>query len=191
MISKEELRTERFYRTFIEYVEEGGEVESEMLDRDALRDFSCRFSENYLYRMPYEKELEPGAREVLEKLKGRGCKIAAVSNGFKEIQYGKLGNSGILDYMDTIVISEEVGAHKPSPVIFRTALERLCGVEALSDKERRDFIKSQTLMVGDDFANDIEGAQIFGIDQFYYNPYHKECDGGPTYESDTLLSLLD
>ena len=45
-------------------------------------------------------------------------------------------------------------------------------------------------MVGDDFENDIEGAQIFGIDQFYYNPKHKPCDGGPTYESDNLIDLL-
>ena len=45
-------------------------------------------------------------------------------------------------------------------------------------------------MVGDDFTNDIEGAQIYGIDQFYYNPYHKPCDGGPTYESDNLIDLI-
>lgn len=163
----------------------------EFSDREMLMDFSSRFSENYLYRMPYEKELEPGAYKVLAELRRRGCKIAAVSNGFKEIQYGKLGNSGILDFMDAVIISEEVGAHKPSPFIFRAALEALCGKEACADKQNRDIIKSQTIMVGDDFANDIEGAQIFGIDQFYYNPCHRACDGGPTYESDSLLSLLD
>ena len=46
-------------------------------------------------------------------------------------------------------------------------------------------------MVGDDFPNDIEGAQIFGIDQFYYNPYNKPCDGGPTYHSSDLKDLLN
>lgn len=190
-LSKEELRISRFYETFLKYVEEGGGIADEFSDRESLREFSGRFSENYLYRMPYEKELEPGAYKVLAELRRRGCKIAAVSNGFKEIQYGKLGNSGILDFMDAVIISEEVGAHKPSPLIFRAALEALCGKEACNDKRSRDIIKSRTIMVGDDFANDIEGAQIFGIDQFYYNPYHRECDGGPTYESDSLLSLLE
>ena len=191
LLSKEQLRISRFYETFVKYVEEGGEMADEFSDREMLLDFSSRFSENYLYRMPYEKELEPGAYKVLAELRRRGCKIAAVSNGFKEIQYGKLGNSGILDFMDAVIISEEVGAHKPSPFIFRAALEALCGKEACADKQNRDIIKSQTIMVGDDFANDIEGAQIFGIDQFYYNPCHRACDGGPTYESDSLLSLLD
>lgn len=189
-ISKEELRTERFYNTFMEYIEEGADIERELSDRESLRDFSSRFSENYLYRMPFQKDLEPGAMHVLKKLKERGAKIAAVSNGFKEVQYGKLGNSGILDFIDAVIISEEAGVHKPSPLIFKIALERLCGKAAMEDKERCDYIKSRTIMVGDDFVNDIEGAQIYGIDQFYYNPGHRECGGGPTYESDTLLSLL-
>lgn len=190
-ISKEELRRERFYNTFMEYIKEGADKERELTDRESLRDFSSRFSENYLYRMPFQKDLEPGAMYVLKKLKERGAKIAAVSNGFKEVQYCKLGNSGILDLIDAVIISEEVGVHKPSPLIFKTALERLCGKAAMENKRECDYIKSHTIMVGDDFANDIEGAQIYGIDQFYYNPRRRESGGGPTYESDTLLSLLE
>ena len=57
-------------------------------------------------------------------------------------------------------------------------------------KKSPSLARSRAIMIGDDFANDIEGAQIFGIDQFYYNPYHKPCDGGPTYESDNLLDLI-
>ena len=70
------------------------------------------------------------------------------------------------------------------------ALESLCGKENYNNTDLRASIKSETLMVGDDFTNDIEGAQVFGIDQFYYNPKHKLCDGGPTYESDSLLDLI-
>ena len=70
------------------------------------------------------------------------------------------------------------------------ALSALCGEENYANNILRSKIKSETLMVGDDFENDIEGAQIFGIDQFYYNPKHKPCDGGPTYESDNLIDLL-
>ncbi len=70
------------------------------------------------------------------------------------------------------------------------ALSALCGEENYNNAELRSSIKSQALMIGDDFTNDIEGAQVFGIDQFYYNPKHKPCDGGPTYESDNLLELI-
>ena len=121
---------------------------------------------------------------------GKNQQIVWISNGFKEVQYRKLRNSKIIDYIDAFFISEEVGIHKPCPIIFKRALEALCGKEAYAIKENRPEIKSQALMIGDDFANDIEGAQIYGIDQFYYNPYHKPCDGGPTYVSDNLIDLI-
>ena len=91
-------------------------------------------------------------------------------------------------YVDAVIVSEEVGAMKPSPVIFRKALEAICGEEVY--KKSPSLARSRAIMVGDDFANDIEGAQIFGIDQFYYNPYNRPCDGGPTYESCNLTDLL-
>jgi putative hydrolase of the HAD superfamily len=93
------------------------------------------------------------------------------------VQYHKLEKSGIRNYFQRLFISEEMGIHKPHPEIFRAA------VTAFNAK------KSDCLMVGDDFAKDIEGAQVFGIDQFFYNPHHIPCSGGPTYESGTLLDL--
>ena len=77
---------------------------------------------------------------------------------------------------------------KPSPLIFRKALEAVCGEEYY--KKAPSLARNEAIMVGDDFSNDIEGAQIFGIDQFYYNPYNRSCDGGPTYSSNDLRDLL-
>ncbi len=193
-ITKETLRSLRFRETFIIFCKEnnrytrfGNTPEEQEAN---ITSFSQTFGEAYLDRMIYETALEPNAMEVLDTLKKRGCKIAVISNGFKEVQYRKLRNSKIIDYIDAFFISEEVGIHKPSPIIFKRALEALCGKEEYAIKEKRPEIKSQALMVGDDFPNDIEGAQIYGIDQFYYNPYHRPCDGGPTYESDNLLDLI-
>lgn len=104
--------------------------------------------------------------------------MALITNGFKEVQYTKLANSGIEKYFDAVMISEEQGVHKPSPIIFKRALDAIGGV------------KSEALMVGDDFANDIEGAMIFGIDQFFYNYNSVPCDGGPTYDSSDLRDLV-
>jgi putative hydrolase of the HAD superfamily len=120
----------------------------------------------------------PHAREVLEHLSAKGCQMCIISNGFKQVQNLKLERSGIRNYFEGVFISEEVGVHKPHPEIFRAA------VTALNAK------KSDCLMVGDDFAKDIEGAQVFGIDQFFYNPNRIPCSGGPTYESDTLLDIM-
>lgn len=194
IITKEDLRSQRFHDTFLIYCRENGCMkdfgETEKVQEQNIKAFSEIFGNAYLEQMPLETALEPNAKTVLETLKSRGCRIAVISNGFKEVQYRKLRNSNILEYIDAFMISEEIGVHKPSPIIFEKALKALCGEEIYNNREKRGSIKGETIMVGDDFTNDIEGAQVFGIDQFYYNPKHTPCDGGPTYESDNLIDLL-
>lgn len=189
-ITKESLRFQRFLLTLQEYMGErlSGSLPSHNFTPDELRGFAENFGEKYLDYMAYEMELIPGAREVLEWVKSIGGKIAIISNGFKEVQYRKLRNSNIMRYFDAVIISEEVGVMKPSPIIFKKALVALCGEDLY--KANPLAARGEAIMVGDDFGNDIEGAQIFGIDQFYFNPHHKECDGGPTYESDNLSDII-
>ncbi len=164
-IAKDLLRHERFYRTLLEYG----------IDN---RDLSVKMGEEYLERMPYQTVLMPYAFEVLSSLKELEVKMALISNGFKEVQYKKIKNCSLDGFFDAVLISEEQGVHKPSPIIFKRALNAIGG------------IKNEALMVGDDFANDIEGAMIFGIDQFFYNYKQLPCDGGPTYNSGDLRDLL-
>lgn len=193
-ITKEVLRNKRFQETFFRFAVESGKIANfgttPRKQHIGIMEFGEKFSTEYMERMSVEKALEEGAEAVLKELKSRGCRIAAVSNGFKEVQYKKLSNAGIIGYMDAIIISEEIGAHKPSTIIFQRAVEALAGVENYADREKRGTIKAETLMVGDDFANDIKGARFFGIDQFYYNPKHKPSDGDATYESCSLYDLI-
>lgn len=192
-ITKEYLRSTRFYTVFNNYLKGVYSTSPSITSgsgwsEEELQNFSIQFGEAYLNQMTHETELEPHAVQVLSALKEKGGKIAIITNGFKEVQIRKLRNSDILHYMDAVIISEEVGIHKPNPVIFKKALQAICPTGAY--ETNRVALKRSTLMIGDDFTNDIEGAQIFGIDQFYYNPHHKPCEGGPTYESDSLLDLL-
>ncbi|MFA6713637.1 MAG: YjjG family noncanonical pyrimidine nucleotidase [Bacteroidales bacterium] len=166
IITKETLRVQRFYQTFKTHY-----------GIDDIR-FSEQFGSDYLNQIGYGKTLMPGALNVLQLLSERRCKMAIVSNGFKEVQYRKLKSSGVEQYFNSIIISDEVGVNKPNPKIFEIAMQSLGGN------------KRETLMVGDDFINDIEGAQIYGIDQFYYNFYNRQCNGHPTYESDDMLALI-
>lgn len=164
-LPKEDLRWLRFHMTFLEFGIDNQE-------------FATDFGEEYLVEMPNQRILMPHAKEVLEELHKRGCRMAVITNGFREVQHRKLKNSDIDKYFDAVLISEEQGVHKPSPIIFKRALNAIGGV------------KSEALMVGDDFANDIEGAMIFGIDQFFYNYREIPCDGGPTYDSSDLRDLI-
>lgn len=166
-ITQSVLRARRFLESF------------EAIGIPNAADVSGPFGEAYLERMPSKTALKPHALELLTYLQTRACKMALVTNGFKQVQHYKIRNSGLDAFFgNKVFISEEVGFHKPNPKIFRAA------VTAINAK------KNETLMVGDNFVNDIEGAQVFGIDQFYYNPHHKPCDGGPTYMSDNLLDVI-
>ncbi|NLA16096.1 MAG: noncanonical pyrimidine nucleotidase, YjjG family [Bacteroidales bacterium] len=167
-MTQETLRYKRFVITF----EQAGIPHAEELARV--------FGKQYLDLMPTKTRLMPHALEVLEFLTDKGAAMALITNGFKQVQYKKVKSSGLdIFFRDRIFISEEVGYHKPSPNIFSAALTAINGK------------KKETLMVGDSFRNDMEGAQVFGIDQFYYNPLQLPCDGGPTYMGHDLRGLMD
>ena len=181
-ITKEVLRSSRFLHTFKSYfkhdTEDGKCVNEYSANYKKIKRLSDKFTVAYVEQMVLETALEPGADIVLRTLHERGKKIAVITNGFADVQYRKLANSRIGGYIDAYIISEEVGYLKPHPNIFNAALQALNGV------------KGETLMVGDDFANDIEGARTFGIDQYYYNPFHKGYSNAPTYDKPTLLNLI-
>ena len=159
-MTKEDLRWKRFHEAFRWYG-----IEDEALAR--------QFGEDYLEQMVCENRLMPEAREMLEAIRLAGGKMAILSNGFREVQYRKLRGAGISEYFSAVVVSEEAGCLKPRPGIFAYA-------EA----------KRATLMIGDDPVNDIEGAQIFGIDQFYYNHKGHKAISHATYESADLTPFL-
>lgn len=99
----------------------------------------------------------PGAAELVRYLASK-YPLTVVSNGFVEVQYYKVEHSGLKDYFQHIVLSEEVGIQKPQPRIFEVALEKngLCADEVL--------------MIGDSYSSDIQGAKNAGIDQLWISP---------------------
>ncbi len=172
-MSKEDLRWKRFHEAFRWYG-----VDDEALAR--------KFGEDYLEQMVLENRLMPGAVEMLESIRCSGGRMAILSNGFKEVQYRKLRGSGIDGFFDAVVVSEEAGCLKPRPGIFAYAVERLSGICRQDNPEAWREAKRQTLMIGDDPVNDILGAQIFGIDQFFYNHKRTKAISHATYESQVL-----
>src|SRR5690606_16096751 len=81
-----------------------------------------------------------------------------ITNGFAEVQEGKLKNSGIAHYFDVIMDSEKAGFKKPNPVIFEKAMS-LANVQP-----------EKALMVGDNYEVDILGAKNVGMHTLYFNP---------------------
>ena len=123
-----------------------------------------------------------GAHELMDYLKGRGYRMHMTSNGFHEVQYKKLAACGLRDYFDTIILSEDAGVNKPSPLYFDYALK-------VSGAERQT-----TLMIGDNLQTDILGALHAGIDALLFNRWGIDADGAakrPTFVVDRLLQIKE
>ncbi len=113
----------------------------------------------YLYHAPRNVFLFPGAIETLACL-SKEYPMHIITNGFQEVQYIKLKTSGMGQYFNEIITSEEAGVKKPDPGIFHYALKRV-GTTA-----------SECLMIGDDVEVDINGAMAVGMDAVFFNPHH-------------------
>jgi putative hydrolase of the HAD superfamily len=90
---------------------------------------------------------------LLEALRARGLKLALVSNTASPqwLLQPVLERQGLVDRVDAIVLSSEVGKRKPHPAIFERALGEL-GVQA-----------EEGLFVGDRLTADVLGASRVGM----------------------------
>jgi HAD superfamily hydrolase (TIGR01662 family) len=105
----------------------------------------------FLYALVDSLYMEPFVPLMLEVLHER-YKLAVVSNlGIPEVVPITLERFGIKKYFDVIVASGSVGYRKPSPVIFKEALEAL-GTQA-----------EETVFVGDSLYHDVQGAKMVGM----------------------------
>lgn len=111
---------------------------------------------DYIKVLPENNILFDGAIEVLDYLKPK-YKLHIITNGFAEVQFKKLKNSGIDVYFETITNSEMAGVKKPHPNIFEFAVSL-----AKTDKKK-------SVMIGDCIDADVKGALNFGMEAIFFN----------------------
>ena len=122
-----------------------------------------------------------GAHELMDYLKQKGYRMHMARNGFHEVQYKKLAACGLRDYFDTIILSEDAGANKPSKQYFDYALQ-------VSGANRET-----TLMIGDNLQTDILGALGCGLDAMLFNRWQvlsEEFPQASTYVVDHLCDMM-
>jgi HAD superfamily hydrolase (TIGR01549 family) len=128
-----------------------------------------------MYRQGYidARRQVAGAAALLEAVR-RHARIVVVSNNLLNEQRAKIRHCGLEPLVDVLVVSEEVGISKPHPAIFTEALARAgCTAEA-------------AVMVGDSWANDVEGARAAGIRPVWFNP-DRRLPPDPTVQMITAL----
>ena len=131
-------------------------------------------------------ECLPGARETMLALYAQGYTIAMVADGLVESFHNTMTQHGLDHIFAAKAISEAVGAEKPDPRMFQSAMDQL----GLSEAD-----KPRILMVGNRLSRDVAGARAFGIKSAFlrWSPrYERQLDSDaerPDYVLDDPTQL--
>jgi putative hydrolase of the HAD superfamily len=156
-----------------------GELGAGLADDEVARYLDAAFAAWHRhYRVPVL------AHALLESLRGRGLRLALVSNTSTpgRILRPLLAEQGLAQRVDAIVLSCEVGKRKPHPAIFERALEEL-GVPP-----------ERALHVGDRLDADVLGASRLGMTtvQALWFRADDELDGvEPDHQAFTMHDVLN
>ncbi|MDR0988777.1 MAG: YjjG family noncanonical pyrimidine nucleotidase [Prevotellaceae bacterium] len=165
-ITKEELNRERFRYP----------LQTVGIHDDELAN---AFAADFFNVVTTKTGLMPHAQEVLEYLSPR-YNLYILSNGFRELQGLKMQAAGIDHYFKQVILSEDIGVLKPNSEIFYYALSS-------TQSEL-----STSLMIGDNWVNDMVGAKEIGLKQAYYNVNGRmEFPFKPTHLIDDLIELCE
>ncbi|MBL7924395.1 MAG: YjjG family noncanonical pyrimidine nucleotidase [Bacteroidia bacterium] len=165
-VGREAVRTHRFLLTLKDFNIDDDRMANEIADR-------------FVKRTPFKKHLIPGTKELLDSLHP-DYRLNIITNGFSETQHIKLRESGIAGYFDHVIISEEVGVHKPDPKIFHHALQ-IAGAASAGN----------CMMIGDTFQTDVFGALNAGLQAVHYAPSGSMKHDAPVITITSLRGLLE
>ena len=119
----------------------------------------------------------PDAISVIESM-GEKYRLCMITNGPPVWQREKIEKLDISKYFEEIIVSGELGHHKPSPRIFNEMTKRM-NVEP-----------SEIIYIGNDYRKDIMGADAAGWKTAWVNRQDEEVNAvEPTYQISELSDL--
>ncbi len=163
-IKKEVIRTRRF-EELLKTI--GAELPAE------------EFGNYYLKKLGEGNFLIDGAEDLCRYLSSK-YRVVILTNGIKDVQNNRIRTSKVIEYIDEIITSDEVGVSKPDPKIYRWAFNKLGHSN-----------KKTTLMVGNSLGSDIQGGINFGIDTLWYNYNNQITDKNITYTVNSLKEIYN
>jgi putative hydrolase of the HAD superfamily len=133
----------------VDWIAAGAAEHAVTLDEQALREAA------HMYARPMRAGLAamPGAVETLAALREQGYRIGLISNTIwpAELHMEDLAELGLLDHLEHLDFSGELGYWKPNPRVFLHTLSKLGAVP------------EHAVFVGDNPREDILGAQGVGM----------------------------
>lgn len=110
----------------------------------------------------------PDVADGVKRLQSMGLRICVASNFDGRLHRVAAGHPELLDWVEPLVISSEVGYRKPHPEFYRVACERL------------DLPAHRVLSVGDDIRNDVTGPSAVGLKALLLDRHGEEGSPAPS-----------
>lgn len=120
----------------------------------------------------------PGAAETFDEIRARGLRLGIGTNMTADWQLKKLAVLGLIDKIDFVVSSEESGADKPDPNLFR-----ICA-------EKAGCAPNECVFVGDSLEHDVAGSKAVGMRPVWIMPDSEKRAAHPDIESIRALPEL-
>lgn len=114
---------------------------------------------NEIYWNNFYEKMKPYefVKQFIEWNSKLNIKIGIITDYETEYQIIKLEKLGILEYIDHIITSEEVGVEKPASKIFYKMLDVM------------NLTSDNVILFGDNYEKDIKGANNFNILSYWVN----------------------
>ncbi len=128
--------------------------------------------------------LASSTHALLEALRNRGLRLALVSNTASPewLLQPVLESQGLVERLDAVVLSSEVGKRKPHPAIFERALAEL------------EVQAGEALFVGDRLDADVLGASRVGmqtVQALWFRADDVEVEVEPDFQAFTQMDVLN
>lgn len=143
---------------------QNGEITASQLQQDRFLSWADKLSTtaNELNRLFLEAmadicQVLPGVKELLDLI-GNKAQLGIITNGFTQLQQVRLEKTGLAEYFQHVIISEEIGIAKPDRAIFDFALDKM----GQPDRQK-------VLMVGDNVHSDVLGGLNAGVETCWIN----------------------
>jgi len=163
-VSREELRYYRLYDTFNKM-------------NVAVNDEQIHYIADYFIKnLSKNNHVFEGAHEALIYLSEK-YRLHIITNGPERVQEQKLKSTKMDHFFETLTHSELLGIKKPNPEIFNFALQSA------------QANPSSSVMIGDNWKADIEGALNVGMHAVWFNQEGVQKPTNNVWEIKTLKEL--
>jgi HAD superfamily hydrolase (TIGR01509 family) len=126
------------------------------------------------------RTVPPENLQALADLKSRGLKLGLVSNAhfLPALMLEDFERLGLVEHMDVIVTSSQLGMRKPHPAIFEHLLSAL------------QVAPAEVLFVGDKLREDVAGPKELGMRAALTHQFRQEPVEGAAVEPDVVVGSL-